>query len=880
MNAAAPAALRVKFSIWSAVGVLVVIMALAIGGLALALRQGALDDGRAQTERFAAGARASINRALLGLDVLLSNVHDLPGLRSAGGAGIDAAQANRFMQVAVRQNLLVRYVALLDGQGRVLASTQQAGQQLTVDLPTGFAAQALVQTVPAMVISEPQVSFASAERVVYMARPVPVADGSRLLVVAQVPLAGLEPVLMQGADIPGLEVTLEHTGGMLLLGVPLAERLPAGAAPLRQSDAWGGRARLSGSHALVVAQPTLYPQLWITASLPEQAALARWRRDMRAVLAAALLFAALLVVTGVLLQSYVLRLQRARRQAARSRAMLNQALGAIVSGFLLLDAQRNVVQWNRRFVELFPWLQSAMRVGMPFHAVLDASAQAYMPDAQPEAHADWVRERLARQERRDAATHELQLPTGRRIQVSERAAPESGLMISYHDVTELRQATAEIAQLAFFDPLTNLPNRRLLLDRLTQAVAQARRERQMGALLFIDLDHFKLLNDTRGHEVGDELLRQVGERLQAAVRGCDTVARLGGDEFVVMLSQLAGEPGRAAEQTRRVGDKLTASLGEPYELDGQVQRSSCSVGVALFGHDDAAGLDAQELLKRADIAMYQVKQRRGNGLCFFDPQMQERINQRAVLEADLQTALERGQFVLHYQPQFAHNGRTVGVEALLRWQHPERGLVAPGAFIAVAEDSGLIVALGQWVLEQACSQLAAWAREPGREDWQVSVNVSVRQFRQENFVAQTVEALQRTGAPVQKLVLELTESLVLEDMQGSIAKMHQLRAKGVRFAIDDFGTGHSSLAYLTQLPLHQLKIDQSFTHQIGRQEAADVIVQTIIAMARTLELEVIAEGVETAAQRDFLAAHGCLLFQGYWFSRPVPVEQLGVPRPA
>ena len=443
------------------------------------------------------------------------------------------------------------------------------------------------------------------------------------------------------------------------------------------------------------------------------------------------------------------------------------------------------------------------------------------------------------------------------------------MVITYHDVTDLRRATAEIETLAFYDPLTGLPNRRLLLDRLGQASVLAQRSGQLGALLFLDLDQFKALNDTMGHEVGDELLIQVAQRLRACVRVADTVARLGGDEFVVMLNDLSIRTEEAAQLAQRIGEKILASLSESYQLQGHEHQSRASIGATVFG---GSLQTATELLKQADIAMYQVKARRGNGLCFFDPRMQVAINDRAQLEADLHDALEKRQFAVHYQPQFTLDGRIVGAEVLLRWHHPQRGMVPPGQFIAVAEESDLILHIGLWVLRTACAQMAVWQDVPQCAHLQLSVNVSARQFRHPDFVRQVADALQETGAKAHLLTLELTESLVLDNVDDAIEKMHLLRTKGVRFSVDDFGTGYSSLAYLTRLPLHQLKIDQSFVRNLGTRETDDVIVQTIIGMGRNLDLEVIAEGVETQEQKDFLARQGCDLYQGYLLGRPVPLD--------
>jgi diguanylate cyclase (GGDEF)-like protein len=414
-----------------------------------------------------------------------------------------------------------------------------------------------------------------------------------------------------------------------------------------------------------------------------------------------------------------------------------------------------------------------------------------------------------------------------------------------------------------------LPNRRLLTDRLQQALVATVRSGRHGALLFMDLDHFKTLNDTLGHDVGDLLLQQVAQRVKGCVREADTVARLGGDEFVVMLLDLSPDAAEAARQTRLVGDNVLRSINEPYTLKGKHYRSSCSLGAAMFGDSQQ---NAAELLKQADIAMYQVKNTGRNALCFFDPGMLAIIEARANLENDLRRGISESQFELYYQLQVTDNGTPVGAEALIRWHHPLRGMVMPAEFISLAEETNLILPMGQWVLEQACKQLAEWQATPETADLQLSVNVSARQFRQAEFVEHVRATLRASGARASLLKLELTESLVLDNVDDTVEKMHALKSLGVRFSMDDFGTGHSSLAYLTRLPLDQLKIDQSFVHNIGLQATDSMIIQTIIGMGNNLGLEVLAEGVETEAQRAFLAAHGCHLCQGYLFGRPQPVD--------
>ncbi|MEC5160357.1 EAL domain-containing protein [Janthinobacterium sp. CG_S6] len=439
---------------------------------------------------------------------------------------------------------------------------------------------------------------------------------------------------------------------------------------------------------------------------------------------------------------------------------------------------------------------------------------------------------------------------------------------THHDITERKKAEKKIEELAFFDALTQLPNRTLLLDRLKQSMTAGSRNAHHGAVLFIDLDHFKTLNDTLGHDQGDLLLQQVARRLEGCLRGGDTVARLGGDEFVVVLESLGPNAAEAAGQTEALGEKILAALNKPYQLGAVEHRSTASVGATLFhGHDTSI----DELLKQADLAMYQSKETGRNALRFFDPGMQTVVMERAALEAGLREAIRANQFVLHYQAQVVGDGRVTGAEALVRWQHPQRGMVAPAAFIGLAEDTGLILPLGLWVLRSACAQLAAWAAQPLMAHLTLAVNVSARQFREPDFVATVLAALAESGANPIRLKLELTESLLVDNVQDVIEKMHALKAKGVGFALDDFGTGYSSFSYLRRLPLDQLKIDQSFVRDVLVDPNDAAIARTIVALAQSLGLGVIAEGVETQTQRDFLAGSGCHAYQGYYFSRPLPL---------
>lgn len=441
------------------------------------------------------------------------------------------------------------------------------------------------------------------------------------------------------------------------------------------------------------------------------------------------------------------------------------------------------------------------------------------------------------------------------------------------DVTQRKATEAEVERLAYYDVVTGLPNRRLLMDRLSRALATRASKQHQGhsALLFVDLDNFKNLNDTRGHQLGDELLQQVAQRLTACVAPRDTVARLGGDDFVVMLAELSDETTTADRQVAEIGEKILSSLRRPYQLGDFTHQGSASIGVALFNAQHAS---VEELFKHADMALYKAKDSGRNTLRFFDHQMQTVLNERIELEAALRVGLALKQFLLYYQPQVDQQGQLVGVEALLRWQHPQRGLVSPAEFIALAEETRLILPLGQWALESACQQLQQWSLEPERAHLTIAVNVSSIQFQLESFVSDVLATLDRSGAPAARLKLELTESVLVQDVEGIVAKMLALKAHGVGFSLDDFGTGYSSLAYLKRLPLDQVKIDQSFVSDALSSTKDAALVRTTVAMAHGLEMTVIAEGVETQTQCDFLNSVGCHYFQGYLFGRPVPVQEL------
>ena len=536
-------------------------------------------------------------------------------------------------------------------------------------------------------------------------------------------------------------------------------------------------------------------------------------------------------------------------------------------GIIIADGETNILRVNKAFGDI---------AGYSAEEVIGASLQILYSDHHDknfyatvwesvEENDGWEGEIWGRRKNGDAVPLHMTITA-----IRDAEGHASHYVMAFSDITRTKKDADEIYNLAFFDPLTSLPNRRLLMDRLTQAVASSGRTGQKSALLFIDLDNFKNLNDTLGHDFGDLLLQQTAQRLRNCLRAEDTVARIGGDEFVIILQNLGEEDADAPTQTEAVANKILSALNQPYSLHDYECFSSASIGVTLF---EDSSVQVEELLKQADIAMYQAKKSGRNMMRFFDPQMQENITQRANLENALHNAVDKKQFQLYFQSQVDGKNQTVGAEALIRWQHPVLGTVPPQDFIPLAEESGLIVPIGRWVIEAACEQVKCWQDNPRTADLTVAVNISPRQFYQVNFVDEVLGCLATTGIESSTLKLELTEGLILDDVDKAIVKMNELRRAGIHFSLDDFGTGYSSLAYLSKLPLSQLKIDQSFVRNIGVNDSDSIIIKTIIGMSKSLDFEVVAEGVESQHQYDFLEALGCQLFQGYLFGKPLPAVE-------
>ena len=559
-------------------------------------------------------------------------------------------------------------------------------------------------------------------------------------------------------------------------------------------------------------------------------------------------------------------LERISRERQVSR--LSQALTQSVEGIFITDLLGSIQYVNPGFSRLTGY-GSAEVVGKPAALLKSGHQEAEFYEqmwATLKLDGVWQGEIMNRN--RDGATvpHWLSLTTIR----SSSGEPEEyiGALI---DLSSRKADEEKIHQLAYFDPLTGLPNRRLLIERIRLAIAMRHRSGETGALLFIDLDDFKRVNDTLGHEQGDVLLQHVAREILACVREVDVVARLGGDEFVVLMEFPGKDLDAAAGFADRVGHKVMNAISKPVVLLGRTISVTPSIGIAML---DDLSPTVEHILKNADLAMYRAKGDGRNAVRFFNPSMQAEADARSSLEGELQHAIDGEQFVLHYQPQCDSAGKVVGYEALLRWQHPERGLLRPADFIPLAEQTGLILRVGRWVVDQAGRQLAQWAKSAHSRDWVLSINVSARQFRDNAFVEAVVDMLRTSGANPKRLELELTEYVLLDNIEAATTKMRQLRNLGISLSLDDFGTGYSSLAYLQQLPLSKLKIDERFVQGAADDPANGAITRTIIGLARSIGLQVLAEGVENEAQFGFLLRHGCDLFQGYYFGVPVPIEQI------
>lgn len=566
--------------------------------------------------------------------------------------------------------------------------------------------------------------------------------------------------------------------------------------------------------------------------------------------------------------------EQQRRQAETELTLAASVFDNSQEGIMITDAKEIIVRVNHMFCQLTGYSTEEVLGKTPNLLASGQHDKAFYQAMWDSIHGQnfWQGEIINR--RKDGQLFPEWLTI---TQVTNKAGVATHYVGAFSDITDRKLNEERIYKLAFYDPLTQLPNRRLLVERLREAMVTHQRSQHYGALMFLDLDRFKILNDTQGHDLGDQLLVDVAKRVAGSVREQDTVARLGGDEFVIVLEDLSDDVTIAAVFAQRVANKILAALNQPYVLhrfdnlgyfSAIEHHSSASIGLTLF---HGSLINSEDLLKQADMAMYQAKQSGRNTLCVFDPDMQTSLNERTALETDMRQALQHNQFRLHYQLQVDQQRQPVGAEVLLRWEHPLRGNISPVDFIPLAEETGLIVSLGLWVLIESCKTLVVWAQHPETAALVLAVNVSAKQFAQAHFVEQLAEILQTTRINPARLKLEITESSVLDNVDNTIAIMHALRTLGLSFSMDDFGTGYSSLSYLQRLPLSQLKIDRSFVRDLSEDSNDAAIIRTILALGKNLELKVVAEGVETEVQYEYLINNGCEFFQGYLFGKPVPL---------
>jgi diguanylate cyclase (GGDEF)-like protein len=992
-----PSGRRALVTLYGVATLFVLTVVLAAGALSAEMRHRALENAGGQVARQVAAAQAALDRSLRRADSLVADMaaraDGSSPSQALGPADRDVAGA--MLRHQAGHDPVIRQLAYVDEDLGILASSNQRARGQHIDLPAEFVQRLRAQPDASLTVATSTSRRDEPPTAIHLGRRVVLADGRELLAVAEMPLAALTKLLEEGAYLPGAEVTLESPDGALLArlpgGNPSSSR-PSAPAPERAIADGAAHlvpSRLAGHAAVVAARPVFHRQLVVTGSLPQAEVLAGWARDRLAVAAGAAGFLAMILAAAAFSHVQLRRQRRDRQTILQSKLNLDQALESMVDGLVLLDARNRVLAWNRRFVELFPWVERAIGPQTPFRQLIEMTLDHLRGHGLDISQNAWLAGDL-RRTRSVQDEQELALPGGRSIMAVKSPMPDGGIVCVFRDTTERRQhiadvvkgkaqlqatldalpdqllevgldgrcfefhcprgvvsgllvdqpvgltlaevlppdgstevmaslreayvagrctgrqferrasqgtswfeisasrkpvgegadarfivilrnitetkaATQEIEHLAFYDPLTGLPNRRLLLHRLQGCIDNNARHNRQGALLFLDIDDFKRLNDAHGQAVGDDMLRQVAARLQGVLREGGMLARLAGDEFVLMLENLSHDHALAMVQARALADGALAQMAEPFRLARLEYHSTCSIGVCVF---DGSRRSIEDLLKQADIAMYYAKLGGGHAVRVFEPAMKTTVTARAALDSELHVALKKRQFVLHYQPQVNHLGRVVGAEALIRWNHPMRGMVPPAGFIEPAEQTGLIVPIGLWALEEACGQLERWGHDARYAHLTLSVNVSARQFRKDDFAEEVRQVLIRTGCQPARLKLELTESLLHDQVTETISKMKSLAAIGIRFSMDDFGTGFSSLSYMAQLPLHQLKIDKFFVHGIGQNPKIELIVQTILGMAANLDLEVVAEGVETEAQLAFLQAHGCKVSQGYFFGRP------------
>lgn len=829
---------------------------------------------------WAKGVFAQSGQALFGLAELL----ELQGMPDGEGNDNNPQAFQRLLENLTLYIPMVDKIAVLDPEGRVLASgsgqwrtpadtsdtslfeaLKQAGQEELItplywsendqryylyhgrrlETPTGEFAGAVISSIVPDVFSD------SLEQM-------RVYDGERItLVDPDLKLIARHPVPSEPLSI-----------GSKIDNVDTAEWAANDAPPWSISV----RSNIDGRKQLLRIQKVGESPMLAVVDVDLHELLASWRQRAL-VLTLVMVVIALLGAWGVrhhlsrIALAYQLQRRIEEREQARAEAQIAAAAFQTHLGILITDPEGTILKVNETFSRITGYDEDEIVGNNPrmFSSGLQ-SAEFYRRLWKcVSSTGNWEGEIWNQRKNGELFPEWLSISAVRNTE---------GILTNYvatmSDISERKAAEQEIHQLAFYDPLTGLANRRLFMDRMENALKEIHRHQRCGALLFVDIDNFKQINDTLGHYMGDQLLKGVARRIGRMLRDTDTLARLGSDEFAVLIESVDSSVGQTTQLAKKIADKLLSAFAEPIALAEESVTITSSIGITIMVSDKH---NADDYLQQVDMALFQAKSNGRNSVCFFDPSMQAELLAHVKLETDLRLAQAYHQWLLYYQPQVDHQGTITGVEALLRWQHPERGMVSPGEFIPLLESTGLINDVGEWVLENACYQLARWAQHPRLRELTVSVNISPLQFHDDAFISRVEGVFSRTRAPLNRLKLEVTESLFVEARDDARDKMLALKAKGVRFSLDDFGTGYSSLAYLAQLPLDQLKIDQSFVQQVLESQANAAIVESTIAMAESLNLEVIAEGVETKAQQAWLLSHNCRAYQGYLFGRPLEVKE-------
>lgn len=829
---------------------------------------------------WAKGVFAQSGQALFGLAELL----ELQGMPDGEGNDNNPQAFQRLLENLTLYIPMVDKIAVLDPEGRVLASgsgqwrtpadtsdtslfeaLKQAGQEELItplywsendqryylyhgrrlETPTGEFAGAVISSIVPDVFSD------SLEQM-------RVYDGERItLVDPDLKLIARHPVPSEPLSI-----------GSKIDNVDTAEWAANDAPPWSISV----RSNIDGRKQLLRIQKVGESPMLAVVDVDLHELLASWRQRAL-VLTLVMVVIALLGAWGVrhhlsrIALAYQLQRRIEEREQARAEAQIAAAAFQTHLGILIADPEGTILKVNETFSRITGYDEDEIVGNNPrmFNSGLQNAAFYRRLWKQVLTTGNWEGEIWNQRKNGELFPEWLSISAVRNTE---------GVLTNYvatmSDIRERKAAEQEIHQLAFYDPLTGLANRRLFMDRMENALKEIHRHQRCGALLFVDIDNFKQINDTLGHYMGDQLLKGVARRIGRMLRDTDTLARLGSDEFAVLIESIDSSVGQTTQLAKKIADKLLSAFAEPIALAEESVTITSSIGITIMVSDKH---NADDYLQQVDMALFQAKSNGRNSVCFFDPSMQAELLAHVKLETDLRLAQAYHQWLLYYQPQVDHQGTITGVEALLRWQHPERGMVSPGEFIPLLESTGLINDVGEWVLENACYQLARWAQHPRLRELTVSVNISPLQFHDDAFISRVEGVFSRTRAPLNRLKLEVTESLFVEAQDDARDKMLALKAKGVRFSLDDFGTGYSSLAYLAQLPLDQLKIDQSFVQQVLESQANAAIVESTIAMAESLNLEVIAEGVETKAQQAWLLSHNCRAYQGYLFGRPLEVKE-------